>query len=327
MARKLKGRQLTGKGLKGALQKHQIIENDKAKHSKTLVTEQQRQKDKAASMKSGGKQKKSSKNQNVQKKAFIPFEPKDTVLLVGEGDFTFARSLITQSYIEPENLIATSFDSHQELIDKYPDVQAVLDELKDYGVTVLHEIDCTKLPASLNLTKKQRTPLFRPAKRLNYIMFNFPHTGRGMKDMDRNVRDHQKLVLSYFENCKELFKIVNADMVPSSKQDFSGYDSLANNENSKQKIILSLFEGEPYISWGVKALARNVGYRVERSGAMDWTAFEGYHHKRTNGIRDTTKPAAERDARIYVFDKSLSKEEYEKLATKKKAKADDSDSE
>lgn len=327
MARKLKGRQLTGKGLKGVLQKHQIIEKFNTKNARSQSVDEKRRKDKSASMKSGGKPKKTPAKQHPQKKAFIPFEKSDTVLLVGEGDFTFARSLVTQNYIAPENLIATSFDTHEELLEKYPDVQTVLDDLKDEGVNVLHGIDCTKLAPSLNLNKKHKTQLFSPPRRLNYIMFNFPHTGRGMKDMDRNVRDHQKLVLSYFENCKDVFQLVNNDTKGGFKQDFSGYDSVANTDNSKQKIILSLFDGEPYISWGVKALARSAGYRVERSGAMDWSAFEGYHHKRTNGIRDTTKPAAERDARIYVFDKSLSKEEYEKLTKKKSKVESDSDSE
>lgn len=330
MGRKLKGRQLTGKGLKGALQKHQVIEKFHIKNDRSVLTEEQRRKEKAASMKSGGKPKKAAQKQQVQKKAFIPFEAQDTVLLVGEGDFTYALSLVKQNYVAPENLIATSFDSREELLAKYSDVQKVLDDLENEGVKVLHEVDCTRLAACLNLNKnkKQTTLLFSTPRRLNNIMFNFPHTGRGMKDVDRNIRDHQKLVLGYFENCKEVFKLVNADIRAREKQDFSGYTTLANRENYKQRIILSLFEGEPYISWGVKALARSVGYRVERSGAMDWSAFEGYHHKRTNGIRDTTKPAAERDARIYVFDKALSKEEYEKQTKKKlkKSNEDDSDS-
>lgn len=321
MGRKLKGRQLTGKGLKGALQKHQILEKHNAKQSQTLSKEEQRRKDKSASMKSGGKPKKSVQKQNPQKKAFIPFSKDETVLLVGEGDFTFALSLLTQNYVAPENLIATSYDSHLDLVGKYPDVQNVLDSLTELGATVVHEVDCTKLAGTLGLNKKHKTALFSPARRLNYILFNFPHTGRGMKDVDRNIRDHQKLVLGYFQNCKEVFDIVNGNAVARND---SGYESLSSDVN-KQRIILSLFEGEPYISWGVKALARNVGYRVERSGAMDWTAFPGYHHKRTNGIRDTTKPAAERDARIYVFDKAFTKEEYEKLH-KKKDKGGDSDS-
>lgn len=314
MARKLKGRHLTGKGLKGALQKHQVIEKTNGKQTKSLLAHEQRCKDKTASMKSGARSKKNSQKYSQQKKSFIPFDSDDSVLLVGEGDFTFARSLVTQGHVSPENLIATSFDTYRELINKYPAVQAVLNVLKEQGVVVLHGVDCTKLAATLNLNKKHKISLFSPPRRLNIIMFNFPHTGRGMKDVDRNIRDHQKLVLAYFKNCKEVFDIENHNNT-SNQQDFSGYNYITNSEASKQKIILSLFDGEPYISWGVKALARSVGYCVERSGAMDWAAHEGYHHMCTNGIRETTKPAVERDARIYVFDKSTRKE-YEKLNKK-----------
>jgi len=30
--------------------------------------------------------------------------------------------------------------------------------------------------------------------------------------------------------------------------------------------------------------------------------FPEYHHRRTNSTKDTTKPASERDARIYIFE-------------------------
>ncbi|RKP31481.1 hypothetical protein METBISCDRAFT_26561 [Metschnikowia bicuspidata] len=326
MGRKLKGRPLTGKGLKGALQNHQILEEYKKKRSAALLNEQKQLKDEAASIKSGTKSSKTKSKQQQRKKAYIPFDSTDTLLLVGEGDFTFALSLVVQGLVAPENLTATSFDTHEELVSKYPDVQKVLDSLKKHDVHVLHGVDCMKLAVSLNLNKKYKSNLFLPPKPLQNIMFNFPHTGRGMKDVDRNIRDHQKLVLSYFQNCKEVFEIVNSRRKTGASDGFAGYGGL-DGDMPKQKIILSLFEGEPYVSWGIKALARSVGYKVERSGAMDWTAFKGYHHKRTNSIRDTTKPATERDARIYVFDKVHSKEKYKLAKKKSKSNTDDSDSE
>lgn len=287
-----------------------------------MKLEKQRVEDKTKSMKSGAGKQKKRQQQAQQKKSFLPFTSSESVLLVGEGDFTFACSIIKNEYVQPENLIATSFDSEEELLAKYPDVKVSLDYLNDSGVKILHDIDATNLISTLKLdTKKKNVKLFDQQKNLNHIMFNFPHTGRGMKDVDRNVRDHQKLVLGYFKSAKDLLKLVN----DQTKNDFGGY--FDTEKTSKQQIELSLFEGEPYISWGVKALARSENLRVERSGAFDWLAFEGYHHKRTNGIRDTTKPAAERAARIYVFDKSLTKEELEKLNLKKQKGDDDSDDE
>lgn len=322
MGRKLKGRQIVGKGLKGALQHHIVKEKFQQDRQKSLTQEKERRDNKTKSMKSGGKQKKGKQQHSQQNKTFIPFVPTDTLLLVGEGDFSFACSIVRQLLIEPANLIASSYDSKEELVSKYPNVEENLQFLEEEGVRVLHEVDGTNLVHSLKLrmkAKKGSVKLFTPHKKLNFVMFNFPHTGRGMKDMDRNVRDHQKLVLGYFRSSKALLQLVNDD----SQNALGGYDDI--QPNLTQKIVLSLFEGEPYISWGVKALARSENYRVERSGAFDWAAFEGYHHKRTNGIKDTTKPAAERDARIYVFDKSLTKEERDQLAKEKKANDSDDD--
>ena len=69
---------------------------------------------------------------------------------------------------------------------------------------------------------------------------------------------------------------------------------------------------EPYSSWGVKILGRSEGFRVDRSAKFDWPLYPEYHHRRTNSTRDTTKPAAERDARIYIFEKFDKKEADEK---------------
>lgn len=319
MARKLKGRQIIGKGLKGSLQHHILKEKYQHDRQKSMKEEIERREHKAKSIKGGGKNKKTNKPQNH--KAFIPFLPSDTLLLVGEGDFSFAASIVRQLLIDPLNLIATSYDSKQEVVAKYPGAEENLEFLTEEGVQVFHEVDATNLAASLKLPtnlKKGIPKLFSPSKKLNYVMFNFPHTGRGMKDTDRNIRDHQNLVLGYFKSAKQLFKAVNDD----SKNSFGGYVDI--QPNTTQKIILSLFEGEPYISWGVKSLARSEDFRVERSGAFTWSTFEGYHHKRTNGIRDTTKPAAERDARIYVFEKFVPNAE--KTESQRKKKANDSDS-
>ncbi|EMG46018.1 hypothetical protein G210_3751 [Candida maltosa Xu316] len=304
MARKLKGKSIQSKGLKGALVRHQINEKKQKQIAQNAEIENQNKMNKLKSMKSSKKEKQNNKKMAplVKSKGLMPFGFEDKVLLIGEGDFSFAKSLILQNFLIPENLIATSYDSYDELIAKYPNVDEVLSELKELGVKVIHQVDATNLPQTLDLilNAKQRksnkkVKLFKDNGNLNYIMFNFPHTGKGIKDQDRNIRDHQRLLVKYFENCKEVFKLVNTE-------DLQGYNT------TKGKIILSLFEGEPYQSWGIKIIGRNNGYRVERSGKFDWSMFPEYHHRRTNSTKDTTKPAAERDARIYIFDEWVKQE-------------------
>lgn len=310
MARKLKGQKGNTKGLKGALIRH--TEKVKVKETLTKNAEAQKQQTtlKEKSMKNTGNKRKKQIH-HLQTAGLIPFTKQDRLLLVGEGDFTFARSLIEEDYILPENLIATSFDSLEELNTKYPGVDEVLASLKEYGVRVEHNIDCMNLLTSMkmNSAKAKHTPLFKNKANLDFIMFNFPHTGRGMKDMDRNIRDHQKLILNYIQSCKEFFKLVNNP----AKNDFGGYEQ----DKKTGKIVISMFDGEPYLSWNIKILARSEDFRLEQSGKFNWANFPLYHHKRTSGAGDTTKPAAERDARVYIFDQHEKKEE--------KVKEDDSE--
>lgn len=324
MSRKLTKKAVNGKGLKGALARHSTIEGFKRKSQSTVEKQKDQQilKEKSIKNKNGNKKKKQQQQQQQkQQKGLIPFTPEDKLLLVGEGDFSFAVSIIRENLIHAANLVATSYDSKEELIEKYPNVEENLTLLEEEGVKLLHGVDATNLvttmklaPSGKNKKSKASNMLFSDSKNLDYIMFNFPHTGKGMKDVDRNIRDHQKLILSYFQSCKEVFKLLNNEM----ENDFAGYVSTSTNEN-KGKVILTLFEGEPYTSWNIKILGRSEDFKVERSGKFNWGMFPDYHHRRTNSTRDTTKPASERDARSYVF------EPFTRGADEPQKKNDDSD--
>ncbi|KAI5952677.1 hypothetical protein KGF54_003544 [Candida jiufengensis] len=346
MARKLKGKNVQSKGLKGALARHKVQDKLNEKLKQNAEIQKNNQLLKSKSIKTS---KKLKQNNTVVKKGFMPLKPNDTVLLIGEGDFSFAKSLILQNFIKVENLIATSFDSYDELILKYPNtVEENLKFLEEKGGQVKFNVDATNLIQSLDLNLnskqkklKQRVKLFENVKpnetdeddleedtnnntdkykKLDYIMFNFPHTGKGVKDQDRNIRDHQNLIINYFKNCDQLFQLVNQK--DQSRNDFAGYEE---DWTPNGKIILTVFEGEPYSSWGIKIIAREQNYKVEQSGRFEWGMFPEYHHKRTNSSQDTTKPANERDARLYVFEKRV--ETDDKNGKNSKKKEDDSDSE
>ncbi|RLP64264.1 hypothetical protein L150_03007 [Candida albicans Ca529L] len=327
MARKLKGKSIQAKGLKGALIRHQHSEKITSKVVKNVEITNQNKMDKLKSMKTSKLARKHNKAHQKEEKSttkgLMPFnkDGNDKVLLIGEGDFSFAKSLILQNFIQPENLIATSFDSFEQLINKYENVNEIIEELKNMGVIIMHEIDGTNLLKSLKLNpnklkrnnqnsdvgKVKKLKLFKDYGNVNYIMFNFPHNGKGIKDVDRNIRDHQRLMLSFFENCQQLFDVINTDTI-SGYNTFNSNNNNNNNNNtsgssSTGKIIISMFEGEPYHSWGIKILGKSQGWKVERSGKFDWSMFPEYHHRRTTSMKDTTKPANERDARMYIFEK------------------------
>lgn len=49
------------------------------------------------------------------------------------------------------------------------------------------------------------------------------------------------------------------------------------------KILITLFEGEPYTLWNIRDLARSVGLECRRSWRFEWSLWPGYRHARTLG--------------------------------------------
>ena len=70
------------------------------------------------------------------------------ILLVGEGDFGFARMLCL-SHLSPagiSNLVATSYDSRAQMILKYEQqYSATVEMLKSLSCTVLHSVDAAAI--------------------------------------------------------------------------------------------------------------------------------------------------------------------------------------
>lgn len=93
---------------------------------------------------------------------------KDKILLVGEGNFSFARSL-AENYLEEgaENLTATCYDTEKVLYEKYCDeAKDNVEFVREFGGTVLFEVDATDFSKEV---KKNR---------YTKIIFNFPHAGK-----------------------------------------------------------------------------------------------------------------------------------------------------
>jgi Domain of unknown function (DUF2431) len=99
------------------------------------------------------------------------------ILLLGEGDFSFAYDLCqvisqvdTRSDIA--SVVATSFDVRTDLLQKYSSVEKHLDRLsRSCKFQVIHGIDATK---SL---KTQFTDANCQSLVFDHVVFNFPHLG------------------------------------------------------------------------------------------------------------------------------------------------------
>ena len=73
------------------------------------------------------------------------YDPRRRTLLVGEGNFSFARALVRLFAAEGENLVATAFDSEELAVGKYPDAAAAVEEVQECGGRVLFGVDARDL--------------------------------------------------------------------------------------------------------------------------------------------------------------------------------------
>lgn len=218
----------------------------------------------------------SSRKPTVQPNPVIPFNPTDRILLVGEGDFSFSHSLLTAHNCT--SLLATSFDTHPVVLAKYPQAASNIQALggaQSGESHVLYDVDATRIG-----TGGVRGG-GKPVKRGGFdkIVFNFPHVGGLTKDVDRQIRHNQELLLGFLRAAGPL---------------------LASNG----AIVVTIFEGQPYDRWDLRGLARNAGLKAQRSFKFQSSAYPGYRHARTLGNLegDGGWKGEERPARSYVLE-------------------------
>ncbi|KAK2604387.1 hypothetical protein N8I77_007324 [Diaporthe amygdali] len=229
----------------------------------------------------------------------IPFSPEDAILLVGEGDLSFSRSLVEHHYCE--NITATVLEKDlEELTAKYPHVNENVELIEAEGSKVAYGVDAKKMAPWAKKSGKDSVGI------MDRIIFNFPHVGGKSTDVNRQVRYNQELLV-------EFFKRALLSLAPGGT------------------IIITLFEGEPYTLWNIRDLARHSELQVERSFRFQASAYPGYHHARTLGVVKNKQgdigggwKGEDRAARSYIF---VRKDEVPKAVSKKrKRSSDDEDS-
>jgi 25S rRNA (uracil2634-N3)-methyltransferase len=259
----------------------------------------------------------------------VPFGAYDHILLVGEGDFSFTKSLVEEHGCA--NVTATSFDTADEVREKYPSFEATRDALTGLTppVPLHHGIDAAKLSSykTLRCSRDEDEDEGEAVSGWDTIAFMFPHVGGLSTDvMNRQVRSNQALIAGFFKACLE---------TSSPKQRLRILEKQANKPNLVQRrsneflrmggrVLVALFEGEPYSLWNVRDLARHAGLRVVESWRFDWGLYPGYKHVRTLGALEGGGgwKGEDREARMYVFEKvaleadSEEERELEKMGVK-----------
>jgi 25S rRNA (uracil2634-N3)-methyltransferase len=220
------------------------------------------------------KKKQQQQQQNSNRQFTIPFRQEDAILLVGEGDFSFSKSIVSDHGCC--DIVATCLDSQAELFEKYdPQAKEHVEYLEEEGQTVQYCVDATKLDENKSLKKK--------GAQFDVIIFNFPHVGGKSKDVNRQVRFNQELLVKFFTAASKLLTAAGT-------------------------IVVTLFEGEPYTLWNIRDLARHSGLEVQRSFKFLAGAYPGYSHTRTLGnvTGGGGWKGEDRDSRSYIFQKKAS---------------------
>ena len=238
----------------------------------------------------------------------VPFGTYDHILLVGEGDFSFTKSLVEEHGCA--NVTATSFDSLEDVCSKYPTFAATQAQLTSLTppVPLHHGIDATKLSSYKALKcPRDAQDASDPVSGWDTIAFLFPHVGGLSTHVHRQVRANQALLVAFFTACLES---------TTPRQRLRILEQQANRHNLVQRrpreflrmggrILVALFEGEPYSLWNIRDLARHAGLKVVESWRFDASLYPGYGHVRTLGALEGGGGwrGEDREARMYVFEK------------------------
>ncbi|KPV71730.1 uncharacterized protein RHOBADRAFT_56352 [Rhodotorula graminis WP1] len=182
--------------------------------------------------------------QQAARDSVQPFRRGERVLLVGEGNFSFAHSLLLPlstaaaaaaaaassssstdkpvtapvPLVTPSLLCCTAFDTEATAAEKYPDLATHVDALRAAGATVLFGIDATKLEEYKDvrecggLGKGKGKGAERELRGLDEgagfdkVVFNFPHIGQGVTDQNRNVRLNQTLLIDFYRSAATVLR-------------------------------------------------------------------------------------------------------------------------
>ncbi|XP_074293902.1 uncharacterized protein At4g26485-like [Silene latifolia] len=166
------------------------------------------------------------------------------ILLVGEGDFSFALSL-ANAFGKASKIFATSLDSQDEVMLKYRAGESNLEDLKDKNCTILHEVDAHALSSHAVLQRH----------RFDRIIFNFPHANvplLGGHHMFRPENDylqielHKNLIKGFFKSAyKLLSKTGEIHVTHKTSHPFDRWNitELAEEEG------LNLIDEAPFYKW------------------------------------------------------------------------------
>ncbi|KAL6860905.1 hypothetical protein J3F83DRAFT_747929 [Trichoderma novae-zelandiae] len=299
------------------------------------------------------KQQHRQQQQQQQDEPVIPFGRHDRILLVGEGDLSFAASIIEHHGCTHVTATVQEKD-HAELVAKYPAVDAniavinrrpgshdaaaaagadadpdgPLDDKDDGG-----DDDDDGQGNGDNDADDHEDDESRPSLVTNKLVYNVDAT----KLPPSVARAPHDRIIFNFPHVGGKSTDVNRQVRYNQELLVSFFRRALASPAAPLapggSVVVTLFEGEPYTLWNVRDLGRHAGLQLERSFRFRADAYPGYRHARTFGVVRNRRGeesggwrGEDRPARSFVF---MRKEEVEAQASKgkkRKRSGDDSSS-
>lgn len=148
----------------------------------------------------------------------FPYSPCSKILLIGEGNLSYASCIIdyysgllqSSDVTLPDRLnglngnvkfllVATVYeDSESVLVSKYPESQRFIANIVAKGGIILYGVNaCT-------LDTDKRLLALHARHKFSRIVFQFPHLGAGIKDQEKNKEKHVLFMARFFVSAAKL---------------------------------------------------------------------------------------------------------------------------
>ncbi|XP_034540282.1 ferredoxin-fold anticodon-binding domain-containing protein 1 [Notolabrus celidotus] len=198
--------------------------------------------------------------------------PSLSMLLVGEGNFSFSAS-VTQFYSGTETSVTATCLQPQEEALRHERAATNIQIIKDSGGTVLFNVDCTKLGDCTSLQGRV----------FDRVVFNFPHCGR-----KSGVKKNRDLLKNFFLSCVELLA-----------EDGEVHVSLCNGQGGTP---VDHPKREWHNSWQVAAMAAEAHLILNDVRPFESEKYQSY---KCTGYRSQDKGFHVEKALVHVFIRSI----------------------
>ncbi|KAF0697692.1 Aste57867_11663 [Aphanomyces stellatus] len=170
------------------------------------------------------------------------------VLTLGDGNFSFSLALL-KYLTDASQLVATSHEAKDTVVETYPDSAGILDALAAAGATVLHQVDATDAAGMVDVVGG--------AHQFDRVIWNFPCVRMpDGADGQNSEMDENKALLEAF------FRAVPQVLAPGGE------------------VHVTHKTKPPFGQWGIVALAEASGLVHAGSVVFDRCLYPGYSNKK-----------------------------------------------